>query len=246
LPARAALTAAIALGQMGEFSFIFASVALDEGLFDASENEALLAGIVLSMAVNPLLFAWRRPLVEAGRRLPAPPWADVPTQAPGDTEPERLRRHVVVCGYDEEAAHVIETVRTRFAVVVIDDDLVTIRRLRQEGLQAILGDPSIPVILERARVDAAQVLVVTVHDARQAQAIVREARRLNERLDIIARAGGQELTRALLDAGATQVVEPELEAGLEFVRHTLHRMGVSSMEIQAILRGRRRRVTGGG
>ena len=243
--ARAALTAAIALGQMGEFSFIFASVALEEGLFSEQESGALLAGIVLSMAVSPLLFTWRQPFVDAGRRLPQPQWISLPPATPVESLAKPLRHHIVVCGYNEAARQVISTVRERFAVVLVHDDLVTVRRLREDGVTAILGDPSIPTVLEQARIDTAQVLVVAVYDARQAQAIVGEARRLNERLDIITRGGGEEITRAMLEAGASHVVEPELEAGLEFLRHTLHRMGLSNMEIQAVLRGRRRRFVSG-
>jgi CPA2 family monovalent cation:H+ antiporter-2 len=245
LSARAALTAAIALGQMGEFSFIFASVALEEGLFSERESGALLAGIVLSMAVSPLLFTLRAPLVEVGGRMSQPPWVTASGALSAETPRERLRHHIVVCGYNEAARHVIGSVRDRFGVVAVHDDLVTVRRLREDGITCILGDPSIPTILEQASVETAQVLVVTVYDARQAQAIVREARRLNERLDIITRGGGEEVTRVLLEAGASRVVEPELEAGLEFLRHTLHRMGLSNMEIQAILRGRRRHFVSG-
>jgi CPA2 family monovalent cation:H+ antiporter-2 len=243
--ARAAVTAAIALGQMGEFSFIFASVALDEGLFDARESEALLAGIVLSMAISPLLFTWRAPVVEFGGRLRAPPWLGGATGPPEVAQRESLRRHVIVCGYNEAARQVINTVRERFAVVVVHDDIVTVRHLREDGVTCILGDPSNPLVLEQANVASAQVLVVAVYDARQALATIREARRMTERLDIIARGGGEEVTSALLTAGASQVVEPDLEAGLEFLRHTLHRMGVSNLEIQTILRGRRRRVVSG-
>jgi CPA2 family monovalent cation:H+ antiporter-2 len=242
LSGRAAMTSAIALGQMGEFSFIFASVALEEGLFSERENEALLGGIVLSMALSPLLFTWRRPLVEAGGRLPQPGWVHAYPARPADAGLEPLRHHIVVCGYNDAARHVIGAARERFGVVVVHDDIFVVRRLRDDGVNAILGDPSIPVILERAHVATAQVLVVAIADARQAQAVVREARAMNERLDIIARGGGEELTRVLLEAGATQVVEPELEAGLEFLRHTLRRMGVSNMEAQAILRGRRRGI----
>ena len=244
LSARAALTAAIALGQMGEFSFIFASVALEEGLFSERENGALVAGIVLSMAVSPLLFTFRAPLVEMAGRMPQPPWSASDALST-ETPREPLRHHIVVCGYNEAARHVIGSVRERFGVVAVHDDLVTVRRLREDGIACVFGDPSTPAILEQASVGTAQVLVVTVYDARQAQTIVREARRINERLDIITRGGGEEVTRVLLEAGASRVVEPELEAGLEFLRHTLHRMGLSNMEIQAILRGRRRRVVSG-
>ncbi|MGH9313080.1 MAG: cation:proton antiporter, partial [Vicinamibacterales bacterium] len=181
--ARVGLTAAIALGQMGEFSFIFASVALDEGLFSARENEALLAGIVLSMALSPLLFTFRAPLVELGGRVPLPGWVTAAAAPPAETPPEGLRHHIVVCGYNEAARQVIGSMRERFRVVAVHDDLVAVRRLRADGISCVLGDPSIPTILEQASVDTAQVLVVTVYHPRQAQAIVREARRLNERLD---------------------------------------------------------------
>jgi CPA2 family monovalent cation:H+ antiporter-2 len=243
--ARAALTTAIALGQMGEFSFIFASVALEEGLFSVRENGALLAGIVLSMAISPLLFTIRQPLITLGPRFPQPRWISLPPATLDEPQGMPMRHHIVVCGYNEAARHVVAAVRERFTVIVVHDDLVTVRRLREDGVAAVLGDPSLPTVLEQASINTAQVLVVVVYDVRQAQAIVRQARLMNERLDIITRGGGLEFTRAMLDAGASQVVEPELEAGLEFLRHTLHRMGLSNMEIQAILRGRRRRFISG-
>ena len=239
ISARAAVTAAVALGQMGEFSFIFASVALEEGVLSERLNEALLAGVVLSMALSPLLFMWRKPLMVLAQRWQVMERA--PVIAAGlSTEGEQLGNHVVVCGYNEAAREVITGVRERFRLVVIDEDPVTVRLLRREGIACVLGDPSLEVILEAAAVDRARVLVVTVRDLRQAQAIVGAAKRVNPRVDAIARGEGAESARGLLDAGASQVVQPELEAGLEFLRHTLHRMGVSSLEIQAALRGRRR------
>jgi monovalent cation:H+ antiporter-2, CPA2 family len=238
ISARAAITAAVALGQMGEFSFIFASVALEEGVLSERLNEALLAGVVLSMALSPLLFMWRRPLVAMAQRWQA---ERAPAALEGLTaEREPLVNHVVVCGYNEAAREVITGVRERFRLVVVDEDPVTVRVLRREGIACVLGDPSLEVIQEAAAVDRARVVVVTVRDLRQAHAIVGAARRVNPRVDVIARGEGVESARALLEAGASQVVQPELEAGLEFLRHTLHRMGVSSLEIQAALRGRRR------
>jgi monovalent cation:H+ antiporter-2, CPA2 family len=239
ISARAAITAAVALGQMGEFSFIFASVALEEGVLSERLNEALLAGVVLSMALSPLLFMWRRPLVALAQRWQAAGGMPSAASQPA-TEAEPLVNHVVVCGYNEAARDVIGGVRERFRLVVIDEDPVTVRRLRRDGITCVLGDPSLEVILEAAGVERARVLVVMVRDLRQAQAIVGAAKRVNPRVDVIARGEGAESAHGLLEAGASQVVQPELEAGLEFLRHTLHRMGVSSLEIQAALRGRRR------
>jgi monovalent cation:H+ antiporter-2, CPA2 family len=237
--ARAAITSAVALGQMGEFSFIFTSVALEEGVVSERLNEALLAGVVLSMALSPLLFMWRHPLVSLAQRWQATGGVPSPTGQPA-TDLELLVNHVVICGYNEAAREVISGIRDRFRLVVIDEDPVTVRLLRREGISCVLGDPSLEVILEGAGVERSRVLVVTVRDLRQAQAIVGAAKRVNPRVDVIARGEGEESARGLLEAGASQVVQPELEAGLEFLRHTLHRMGVSSLEIQAALRGRRR------
>jgi CPA2 family monovalent cation:H+ antiporter-2 len=224
---------------MGEFSFIFASVALEEGVLSDRLNEALLAGVVLSMALSPLLFVWRGPLVELGRR-----WqgtrvsAAAPAGSLGDAAP--LVNHVVICGYNEAALEVLNGVRDRFRVVVADEDPIAVRRLRRDGVRCVLGDPSLEAVLELADLERARVMVVTVTDVRQAQAIVGAAKRVSPRVDVITRGGSEESAQALLEAGASQVVEPELEAGLEFLRHTLHRMGMSSMEVQAALRGRRR------
>jgi K+:H+ antiporter len=238
ISARAAMTSAVALGQMGEFSFIFASVALEEGVVSERLNEALLAGVVLSMALSPLLFIWRRTLVVVAQRWQAAGGAPSATQPATEVTP--LVNHVVICGYNEAAREVISGTRDRFRLVVVDEDPVTVRLLRREGVACVLGDPALEVVMEAAGVERARVLVVTVRDLRQAQAIVGAAKRVNTRVDVIARGEGEESARRLLEAGASQVVQPELEAGLEFLRHTLHRMGVSSLETQAALRGRRR------
>jgi monovalent cation:H+ antiporter-2, CPA2 family len=63
--------------------------------------------------------------------------------------------------------------------------------------------------------------------------VIRLARGLNESIDIIAREQSNEQIRCLDEAGASEVVQPAFEVGLNFVRHTLHRAGVSMRDIQA-------------
>jgi CPA2 family monovalent cation:H+ antiporter-2 len=83
---------------------------------------------------------------------------------------------------------------------------------------------------------------VTFADPAGATLILAYAKRVNPQIDVIVRGRSAEDYRALLEAGAAEVVQPEFEAGLEFVRHTLHRYGVDRTQIQALLQRRRRDV----
>ena len=85
----------------------------------------------------------------------------------------------------------------------------------------------------------ARELAVTIPDPFAAERAVRYARSVAPRLDIVARVHSEYERQWLLSAGASEVIRPEFEAALEFIRHTLRRYGVSGPEIQAILAGRR-------
>jgi CPA2 family monovalent cation:H+ antiporter-2 len=165
--------------------------------------------------------------------------------AAGSLEQPRWVNHAVICGYEEGAQELASVLAGRdFRFIVIDEDPLVIRRLRRAGVPSILGDPSLPNILEQAAVERARVLAVTLSDTNQAEDVVRQARAINPRLDVIARGAGEESHTRLLSLGASAVVHPDLELGIEFARHSLHRFGLTSQEIQAITAGRRRRYPG--
>jgi CPA2 family monovalent cation:H+ antiporter-2 len=242
-PRRVALTVSAGLAQIGEFSFIVVALAESLELVPEDGMNLVLAGALLSITLNPLVFRaadWLEGrLKEQGRFEGEERLAAVASGI------EPMARHVVVCGSNDAARVVIGSVRERFKLLVITEDAIAARRLRADGITCLLGDASRESVLRQASVEAAIVLVVTLDDVRHAEAIIREAKQIDDRLDVIARGSGGE-TRVLAEAGAYQVIDPELEGGLELLTHTLHRLGVSSMEVQAILRGWRRRLTGGG
>ena len=241
---RAAAAAALALANMGEFSFVLAAEALDEGLFDEQLNEAVLAGVLTSLAISPFLFLGRHELarvlgmVQRTRQAAEKPLADEVRSS--------LVNHAVVCGLDEAGREVTTVLLGRgFRCLVIDEDPVAIRRLREQGVPCILGDPGLPAVLEQAELERARVMVVTVAEMTQAEAAVAGARRINPRLDIVARGTNDYAHQRLTLAGAAHVVHAEFEVGMEVTRHALHRFGISSQEIQAAL-GRRRQDIGRG
>src|SRR6185436_5777552 len=131
--------------------------------------------------------------------------------------------------------------RRGFTFLAIDQDPRVVRRLRAEGISAVLGSADNPVLLDRAGLDRARVLVVAIPDALAARQIVEYARRGWPRLDIVARTHTEEQMRDLRERGVNEAVSAELELALEMARHTLRRFGVSSAETLVILQGFRTR-----
>jgi CPA2 family monovalent cation:H+ antiporter-2 len=238
---KAAVVAGLALGNMGEFSFVLVEEAVGEGVFDSSLSEAMLAAVLVSIAVSPLLvmgqgrlLAFAQMVPGLGTLLEEPTEAHVP-------EPMVLANHVVIVGFAETGQEVARALGPReFRYLVVDQDPVTIRMLANSGVPCILGDPALPAVLEHAGLDRARALAVTLSDVAHGEAVVTAARRINPGLDVIAMGVDEESHERLRQLGVAEVVHSEFEVGLEFVRHTLHRYGVSSQEIQALLSRRRR------
>lgn len=244
--ARTAVLVGLALAQMGEFSFVLAQVGVDEGVISNDLNSAILMAALLSIVLTPVLlqagprvFSWAKGRPVVGRLLGEP----VSTVVGGD--PAELERHVVVCGYGRVGRELTrEMIRREFRCVVIDENPYLIDELHQAGIPHVHGDASNPAVLSVCALDRARVLAVTIPDPAAARLILSHAKRLNPQLDVIVRARAGEDHQMLMEAGAMEVVRPEFEAGLEFVRHTLHRYGVDRTQIQALLARRRRDIYG--
>lgn len=155
------------------------------------------------------------------------------------------RKHVVICGYGRVGRELVEAVRRRnFEVVVIEYDLRRAAEAQARGVLVFTGDATREIVLKQARVDQAKVLAVTTPDLPTAEGITREGRRLNKELEIVTRSSDVRAIRALRQAGAGNVVQPEIEAGLEFIRRTLRAYGVSGVELQSLINGRREKHYG--
>ncbi len=239
LPARVALLAGAAVGQMGEFSFVLARIGVDTGAVPRTLFDLVLAGAVLSIVLAPLTLAAPRRLLPLLERNPLLRRAFGAPVDVGEVDAD-LRRHVVICGYGRVARELADALERRgFRYLVIEYDLAIVRGLRARGIRAIYGDAANPRVLEHAGLDEALLFAVLVPDPATAEAATRYARAHGHRLDIVARAADARDVERLRDAGATEVVQPEFEAGVEVIRHSLGRLGVAGLELQHITAGRR-------
>jgi monovalent cation:H+ antiporter-2, CPA2 family len=240
-PSRAAILTGVALAQSGEFSFLLARLGTDLGVISQPVFSLMLAGVALSMVMAP-------PLHQLGglvARRVAMGLSSSPANLPaGDGPEERLRGHAILCGYGRVGRMIAGALRRRgVPFVVIGEDPRMIRQLRDKGVRAFLGNPANTVLLDRARLDRAAVLVVATPDALEARQIVEYARRRNPHLDVVVRAHNWRERDFMLDREVGQVVMGELELALAMTRHTLHRFGDSTLEIQAFIQRLRRQIT---
>jgi monovalent cation:H+ antiporter-2, CPA2 family len=241
-PATTAAAAAILLGQIGEFSFVLAGQAIDVGVIDDRIYNAILAGAIGSLLLNPMMLRFADPLARALAWVPSIADTSEVIEQPEleSAEAQELRNHTVIAGFGRAGRELARALRRRgLRFVVIDLDPTVVRDLREMDIPAIYGDVANDNVLRAAGIEDARVFAVTFQDLISAQLAIRLAREANESLDVIARAQSYEQIRRLDEAGATEVVQPTFEVGLEFVRHTLHRAGVSMREIQAQVSARR-------
>ncbi|MGB3328713.1 MAG: cation:proton antiporter [Thermomicrobiales bacterium] len=236
--AEPAIHAALYMAQIGEFSFVLAGVGLADHILNEDHYGIILSVALVSILVSPFLPGLLPRLSRLAHRFAFVRRHD--RQIEVEEEAVTLRRHVVICGFGRvgnalgEALH-----RKGFSYVVIDLNPAIVRELRAKGIPAIYGDSSAESVLQRARVDSARSVAVTIPDLFAARGTTRVARRLSPDVDIVTRANFHGDVNALMDVGANETVQPEFEAGQEFVRYVLRRQGVSTRETESLIRRRR-------
>ncbi len=223
--------------QIGEFSFIIAMMGFDLGLLSERIYSLTIAAAIITMLLTPFAMSLNSYIY---RRLSQKAW--FARQMASRAEPElqvrslELSRHAVICGYGDVGSRIAQVLeKQKFSYLIIDLDPTVISTLRAQGIPCIYGDASNPEILAHASLDRARVLVCTIPDYVAAELTARNALRINPKLDIVARVHRDRDVELLKGAGVTELVLPFFEGSLEMIRHTLHRFGMSSMEIQYIL-----------
>ncbi len=231
-PALTALIVGAGRSQIGEFSFLLGTAALGLRLLNADQYSLILACAVLSIVVNPLVFRAVHPIASWLKKHPDL-WARLDRHGPAPALPEQLENHVVVVGYGRVGHHIVDVLEyLKLPRLVVDAEVTRLAELEKLGVPTLFGDAANSEVLKHAGLTRARALVVTVPDEATAEVVVASARALAPQLAIIARAGTQSGVARLAELGAQDVIHPELEGGLEIVRHTLLRLGLPPVEVQ--------------
>ncbi|NSL55713.1 YbaL family putative K(+) efflux transporter [Uliginosibacterium aquaticum] len=230
-PLNTALTVSAALAQIGEFSFILAGLGMQLGLLPAEGQSLILAGALISIALNPLLFRSVRPLLNwlrersaLARSLEA--GADPLAGLPQETRPEFLSGQVVLLGYGGLGRRVAEALAAQgVPYVVVEQQRERVARLREAGIAAVWGDGADPLALVQAHVAKAGMLLVTVPDAVLARQAVSCARELNPGIECAVLADSADAAALLTQERIERVFSAEDEMAQAVSQHVLGRFG---------------------
>jgi CPA2 family monovalent cation:H+ antiporter-2 len=244
-PVRVGLTVSAGLAQIGEFSFILGTMGLSLALLPPDGFQLIVAGALLSIAVNPFLF---RAVDPAERRLRgARLIVALDRRRAGDRvrldddARDTLRQHAIVCGYGRVGRLLGPALERRgFRYVVITQERDEVDRLRDRGIAAVYGDPTSAEVLELAHLDRARLVIVATSDAHAARLIVERARAARPDVDLLVRThSDQEAAHLRAVDRRIQVVHGERELAVQMARYALRRFGVSGTEAEAIAQGLR-------
>ena len=213
----AALMVTASLAQIGEFSFILADRSLNLGLLPEAGRDLILAGAIITILLNPLLFALldvyaarrERALAEAAA-ADQEEAAEVPMREP--IRPTALTDHVVLIGHGRVGSFISSALSDRTVpLFVIEDDEDGVAALKAIGIEALAGNAADPAVIQSANLVAARCLLVAIPDAFEGGQVVQQGRAINPKLPIIARAHSEEEIDYLKRHGANLVVMGEHE-----------------------------------
>jgi len=214
-PASTALLVSVSLAQIGEFSFILAGLGVDLGLLPERGRNLILAGAILSILLNPLLFAGLDFLQARREKAKAEVKPVEPEEEGAAREPLRptaLVDHVVLVGHGRVGSVISEGLAEKnMPLLVIESDDERFAELKAQGIEAIAGNAADPEIIAAANLGAARCLLVAIPDAFEGGQVVEQARALNPKLTIIARAHSEAEVLHLKKHGASVVILGEHE-----------------------------------
>ena len=202
------------------------------GLLDRDQYSLILAGSLLSITLNPLIIRLIVPAEKWLQKLPAL-WRLLDRHHPMPLSVEEaMEGHVVIVGYGRVGHHIVNLLgQMEIPHLVIDADATRIEELNRRGVPNLYGDAANSEVLTHAGLERARALVVAGPDESSSELVVAAARDLAPELPIVARASTIDGIDRLAQLGAQDVIHPELEGGLEIVRHALLQLNFPLHEI---------------
>jgi CPA2 family monovalent cation:H+ antiporter-2 len=226
-PLNTAITVSASLAQIGEFSFILAALGMSLGLLPDLGQNLILAGAIISIAVNPLMFkaidplqAWLRSKSELARKLERS--TDPLAELPMTVTHERLTGQVVLVGYGRVGKRIAEELaREKVHYVVAEQNREMVEELRRRDQPAVAGNAADPAVLIQAHIARASMLVIATPDTFHVRAMIETAKALNPSIHCVVRTHSEEEARLLREETGGAVFVGERELAKSMTRHVI-------------------------
>jgi monovalent cation:H+ antiporter-2, CPA2 family len=250
-PVATALIVSASLAQIGEFSFILAALGVTLGLLPPAGRDLILAGAILSITLNPLVFfsidpllAWIRArprltalLERSGNRL---------STLADKSDEIGLRAHAIIVGYGRVGEIIGESLKAQnLAFVVIDENRRRVEKLREQGLMAIYGDATAAGVLDAAGVCSARLLIIAIPQGFLKRRIIELAREANPEIDTAVRTHRASELAYLKDQGIGLAIMGTRETAFGLLRYALSSLGLPDERARAVVQAARMSGEGG-
>lgn len=230
-PMSAALSVSASLAQIGEFSFILASLGVSLNMLPLEGQNLILAGALISITLNPLLFAGVKPLLKwlvannkTARALEHP--VDPLAALPMATAEQYLSGQIVLVGFGRVGRRIGDSLLARgIPFVVAEQNREIVERIRATGIAAVAGDAAEPAVLIQAHIARASMLVVSTPDTFDVRQMIKNARTLNPQIETLVRTHNETEAEFLEQEMAQKVFLGENELAKSMIGHIFERFG---------------------
>jgi CPA2 family monovalent cation:H+ antiporter-2 len=229
-PVNSALTVGASLAQIGEFSFILANLGMSLGLMTPAGQNLILAGALISIALNSLLFsavepvqAWMRAKSPLVRRLEQrdDPLAELPM----DTDLTKLHNQVVLVGYGRVGRRIADALTAHHVpFVVAEENREIVEQLRERNIPAVSGDAADAAVLIQAHIARAGMLVIATPDTFNVRKMAETARTLNPEIEVVVRTHSESDAELMAQEHIGEIFVGEHQLALGMSDHVIARM----------------------
>jgi CPA2 family monovalent cation:H+ antiporter-2 len=236
-PIRHALSVAIALAQIGEFSFILAALGRQLEILPENASHALIAAAIVSISLNPLLYRMIDALERHAKRTPRlskflKGRATLLGSDEGDAHDEAFPTQVVIVGYGPVGRTLVHLLQeSEIQPAIVELNMQTVQRLKADGLRAIYGDATHKATMLEAGIEQAQAVVFSSSGMHNSEEAIRVARDCNPDIRVFARANYLREGPALERAGADAIFADEGEVALSMTEFMLRQLGATAEQI---------------
>jgi CPA2 family monovalent cation:H+ antiporter-2 len=239
-PVRTALTVSASLAQIGEFSFILVALGVSLGMLPPEGRDLVLAGAILSITLNPLVFASIDPILGWIKARPALAArlerASADDLVNADAVESGMKNHAIIVGYGRVGEVIGDQLKAQgLDFVIIEEDRRRLEELRRLGLHAIYGDAAAAGVLEAAGVADARILIVAIPPGVLKRRIIELAREANPAIQTAVRTHRASELAYLKSQGVGFAIMGTREVALGLLGFALTSMGYTEKKAQAVV-----------
>ncbi len=235
-PLRTSILVGLALGQVGEFSFILSRSGIEYGLVTEDIYQMFLSFSILTMAATPLIMTIAPRLADVVVRLPLPGRLIAGFYPVSEIKVKAKKDHLVIIGFGVNGRNVARAAGVAgIPYAIIEMNPETVRSEQAQGEPIYYGDSTQEAVLQQANIKAARIAVVAINDPSSTRRITGIIRRLNPKAHLIVRTRYLQEMKPLYELGANDVIPEEFETSVEIFTRVLAKYLIPREQIEGLV-----------